>query len=469
MYSVSEEISSLKAQEDQLHQSLDNLRGQRSKAKEHKQQGKELALLIRKRQNLESLERFEIGMPVNRADSRSLGKVTEIMITPGGLGKIWVSWDGRVQIPEQPHLLKPDTEAIAQIIAVGDRIIIGNSHAASGKTFTVAKLLARGWVETTDENVFPREYWKKVESPVEGADRGHKEIVKGNSIPVIEPESEMVEESELLPEAVVTVETLADAQDVEELTEDEEKERHRLELKVERAFYEAGSALREIRARRLYRVTHPNDFIGYCRARFGKTKQAVNYLIAAADVFENLTTTTNSCRILPTSETQVRDIAGFPAQKQVEIWNEAIEASGGKVAPRRVVKGIVERLKEKPLTLASDFCSIGDVFTLSRLEGVERKYNGCWAIASELRDFTIAVDVHDATLTVKPDNLQPIDSPDARRQLPEILKRIRRLRECDLLDRCAYTVLESLGRQTYLTDFEADLLTFMEQRYGIEN
>ncbi len=38
---------------------------------------------------------------------------------------------------------------------------------------------------------------------------------------------------------------------------------------------------------------------------------------------------------------------------------------------------------------------------------------------------------------------------------------------CDSLDRCAYTVLESLGRQIYLTDFEFDLLTFMEQRYGI--
>lgn len=314
-----------------------------------------------------------------------------------------------------------------------------------------------------------------MESPgLTSAQEQKESINRDDATPITTPEVEMVEESppqelETQAEAVVTVETLVTHQEAEELTEDEEKERHRLELKVERAFYEAGSALREIRACRLYRVTHPNDFIGYCRDRFGKTKQAVNYLIAAADVFENLTTTTNSCRVLPTSETQVRDIAGFPAQKQVEIWNEAIEAYGGKVAPRRIVKDIVQRLKEKPLILASDFCSIGDVFTLTRLERQDRKYNGCACIASDLRDFTIAVDVHDTTLTVKPDNLQPIDLPDARRQLPGILKRIRRLRECDLLDRCAYTVLESLGRQTYLTDFEADLLTFMEQRYGIEN
>ncbi len=68
---------------------------------------------------------------------------------------------------------------------------------------------------------------------------------------------------------------------------------------------------------------------------------------------------------------------------------------------------------------------------------------------------------------MKPDNLNPIDLPDVRRQLPQTLKRIRSLRSCDSLDRCAYTVLESLGRQIYLTDFEADLLKFMEERYGM--
>ncbi len=269
------------------------------------------------------------------------------------------------------------------------------------------------------------------------------------------------------PDSIVTVETSATK--IEELTEDEEKERHRLESKVERAFYESGSALREIRDHRLYRVTHPTDFIGYCRDRFGKTKQSVNYLIAAAEVFENLTTTTISCRVLPTSETQVRDMAGFPPQKQIEIWNEAIESYGGKVAPRRIVKGIVERLKEKPLIKASDFCCIGDPFILTRLEGAERKYNGCWAIAFELRDFTIAVDVHDTTFAVKPDNLNPIDLPDIRRQLPETLKRIRQLRECDLLDRCAYTVLESLGRQIYLTEVEEGLLQWLENHYKVKN
>ena len=64
---------------------------------------------------------------------------------------------------------------------------------------------------------------------------------------------------------------------------------------------------------------------------------------------------------------------------------------------------------------------------------------------------------------------KPIDLPDVCRQLPQTLKRIRRLRESGLLSRCVYTILESFGRQTYLDDFEDKLLTFMERNYGIEN
>jgi hypothetical protein len=61
---------------------------------------------------------------------------------------------------------------------------------------------------------------------------------------------------------------------VAELTDDELVDRHWLELRVERAFM-MRDALRELRDRRLYRDTHPDDFIGYCRDRFDKTKQAV--------------------------------------------------------------------------------------------------------------------------------------------------------------------------------------------------
>ncbi len=249
----------------------------------------------------------------------------------------------------------------------------------------------------------------------------------------------------------------------EELTEAEAAELHRLEHKVERAFYEAGAALRELRDKRLYRSTH-RTFEEYCKDRFGFQRAYPYRLIDAAAVVDNLSPIGD---ILPKSESQCRPLARLGPLEQCIVWQQAVDEAGGKVPTGRIVKGIVERLKEKMLRNASDFCSIGDAFTLARLEGAERKYNSCWAIASQLNDFTLGVDVHDGTILVKPENLKPIDDPDVRRQLPQTLKRIRRLRNIGLLDRGAYNVLEDLGRQTYLTPVEEGLLRWLENHYGL--
>jgi len=293
---------------------------------------------------------------------------------------------------------------------------------------------------------------------------------------LISSSSNQQEEMRLVSESSEAEAILVAAVEVlEELTEAEEADRNRLELKVERAFYEAGTALRELRDKRLYRSTH-RTFEEYCKDRFGFQRAHSYRLIEAATVVENLSPTPFSNilspigrQILPTSERQVRDLINLEPDQQRQIWQQAVEAAGSKVPSGRIVKGIVERLKEKPLIRASDFCSTGDVFILLRLEGAERKYNGYWAIASDINDFTLGVDVHDATILVKPENLKPIDEPDVRRQLPQTLKRIRRLRNVGLLDRSAYNVLEDLGRQVYLTELEEKLLTFLEKEYGIDS
>lgn len=153
--------------------------------------------------------------------------------------------------------------------------------------------------------------------------------------------------------------------------------------------------------------------------------------------------------------------------EQREVWQQAVEQVGGKVPSGRVVKDVVERLKAKQLTRAADFCVEGAIFTLTRLME-QRKYNGCWAIAIGINDFTVKVEVHDAVLTVKPDNLNPLDDAQTHRELPQLLKRIKQLRDCGMLDRVAYTILESLGRQTQLTEMEDKVLTFLEQQYQIK-
>jgi len=256
--------------------------------------------------------------------------------------------------------------------------------------------------------------------------------------------------------------------DPEELTEEELSLRLHLERKVERSFYECGKAIIELRNKRLYRSTH-KTFEEYCRDRFGFTHRSVNYLIAGSMVVDNLQKGTIGSQILPTSERQVRPLTKLEPDLQCEVWQLSVEEAGGKVPSGRIVKDIVERLKEKPLYKAGDFCLVGDVFILTKLDATERKYNGCWAIALALNEFTVEVAVHDNTLIVKPENLNKIDSPEAQHQLPLLKQRIWRLRDRPELDRGAYTVLESLGRQSYLTDVEFGLLQWLEEYYGVGN
>lgn len=208
-------------------------------------------MVLRKRQNLQAWAVFEAGIPVYRLDSKKLGILKELKITPGGMREVWVSWDGLLQIPDVPNLLQIDGFAMAQIIAKGDSIQVCNPYQLAGEIFTVERLLARGAIETTEEDIFEREQWTKVESFGEiEVDMSQKLSNKDDARLVTTPEIKMAEES------VVAIETLAVPLEAGELTQDEEQERHRLELKVERAFYEAGAALRQLRDKRLYRSTH---------------------------------------------------------------------------------------------------------------------------------------------------------------------------------------------------------------------
>jgi hypothetical protein len=105
---------------------------------------------------------------------------------------------------------------------------------------------------------------------------------------------------------------------LEELTPDEERERHRLEWKVERAFYEAGVALRELRDKRLYRSTH-YKFEDYCFESFRFSRDKADLMIKAVGVVDNLKNDDNCRRFLPTAESQIRDIANFPPTAQCQI------------------------------------------------------------------------------------------------------------------------------------------------------
>ncbi|AUB44528.1 Site-specific DNA-cytosine methylase (plasmid) [Nostoc flagelliforme CCNUN1] len=148
------------------------------------------------------------------------------------------------------------------------------------------------------------------------------------------------------------------AVEVTELTQEEQSDRLHLERRVERAFFEAGKALMELRDRRLYRSTH-KTFEEYCRSRFGYTRMAATYKIAAATVMENLSTiglqnaeittdglqppqmstiglqnvemSTSGLQILPTNERQVRPLVALEPEVQRTAWQQAVQVAGGKV------------------------------------------------------------------------------------------------------------------------------------------
>lgn len=207
-------------------------------------------------------------------------------------------------------------------------------------------------------------------------------------------------------ETIVTVEVAPNAvRVVEELTKEELADRYQLEQRVEKAFYQVGCALRSLRDRRLYRNTH-KTFEDYCQGRFGFTRHAANFKIAASGVFENLVTkshqnrpaelseklVTKSHQILPTKETQVRPLAKLEPDSQRQVWQEAVEAAGGKVPSERIVKGIVERLKERNTTPPHISYTQGDVVEIrAGSNSTLRKHNGCWGIIIHVGTFSCKV------------------------------------------------------------------------------
>ena len=148
---------------------------------------------------------------------------------------------------------------------------------------------------------------------------------------------------------------LADCQDAsvfEPLTLEEENERLRLERQVERAFYQAGLALQTLRDQKLYRSTH-KTFQEYCQDRFNFSRSYSYRLINAVEIVDNISKNVanwqqNSNNILPTTESQVRPLKSLPsAELQSIAWSKAVEKALGRVPTAKIVKEVVQQLKNK--------------------------------------------------------------------------------------------------------------------------
>ncbi|WP_459195347.1 hypothetical protein [Nostoc sp. FACHB-892] len=270
------------------------------------------------------------------------------------------------------------------------------------------------------------------------------------------------------------------AVEVPELTEQEISDRLHLERKVERAFFEAGKALMELRERRLYRSTH-KTFEEYCRDRFSYTYRHVNYLIAGCLIVDNIKMGTNSSQnesqdemgtnssqILPTSEVQVRPLAKLEPQQQPGAWQQAVEKAEGKVPSGRIVKDVVQRIIER--TKVPNTYQIGEVCQIVVKDNPElRGKGGCWGIVSAVNDFSCTVRMWDGEYAVGLQHLKSYNYlPAECEQIHSLSDRITRVYS-DSLEETVKSLLQSLGKvnRPYLTAVEEKLLNLLESEYKI--
>ena len=292
-----------------------------------------------------------------------------------------------------------------------------------------------------------------------------EELAGESSNPKLEAGSQTIAQNVSSMAASVDDTSVTAVEVVEELTEEEAAERHRLELKVERAFCQAGVALRELRDRRLYRSTHKN-FEEYCQDRFGFNRISAHNRIAAVEVFENLFTIGEQIP-LPTNERQVRPLTKLKADEQRSCWKEAVEAAGGKVPCGRIVKDIMERRKERDITPPPIPFQEGDVVMIRGMGNPDlRKYNGRWARALRINEYTITVAVDGLDVPVKSQFLEPID-PKYWAEIKTVNERITRLQQMCNLDPMDDAALEVLRRRTCFTQRQMLLLERMEQDYAL--
>jgi hypothetical protein len=210
------------------------------------------------------------------------------------------------------------------------------------------------------------------------------------------------------------------AVEVPELTQEEQRDRLLLERKVERAFFEAGKALMELRDRKLYRSTH-KTFEEYCRDRFGHNRRQSYLLMDAAVIFDNLEQKCDrNDHILPTNEWQIRPLSKLDPDIQPEAWQQAVESAKGKVPSHRIVKDAVQRIMER--TKVPNSYQVGEVCQILAKDNPElRGKSGCWAIVTSVNDFSCSVKLWDGELTVGVQHLKSYNYlPAECQQMQEI-------------------------------------------------
>ncbi|BDI20518.1 hypothetical protein ANSO36C_63200 (plasmid) [Nostoc cf. commune SO-36] len=264
------------------------------------------------------------------------------------------------------------------------------------------------------------------------------------------------------------------AVEVKELTDQEQSLRLQLERRVERAFLEAGQALMELRDRRLYRSTH-RTFEEYCRERFGYSRDAAYLKISATAVYENLQKflPTNGQQIpMPTNERQLRFLAKAELEPavQADVWQQAVEQAGNKIPSGRIVKDVVDKIRESPKV--PNPYHIGEICILLPKENLDlRGKTGYWGVVTHVGEYSCTFQTWDGDYTVKIEHLKSLEFLDEDCFfMQQLCVRLQQLHQVASRDSSVDWLLQGLGKQAkpYLSSLQAKLLATVEREYKIE-
>lgn len=259
---------------------------------------------------------------------------------------------------------------------------------------------------------------------------------------------------------------------IESLTDDEKQRRHHLERKVERSFYEAGTALKELRDSRLYRDRWHN-WNDYVADRFGWKANYAYKQIAAAEVVQGLiesyeelcTNCTESVTLtgtLPTAEGQVRPLVNLDPEDRATVWKTAVDKANGKVPSEALVKEAVKEFKSRD--------AVVNPFRLLQVVSIKGKSG--WFVVSHVGEFSCTC--HDFTgkeVIERFFDIKEITLPPEQRQFAvELQARLADLwRMGDQLisevdGNTVKALVQSIGLNAigFLTDFQEQLLQLAE-------
>jgi hypothetical protein len=135
------------------------------------------------------------------------------------------------------------------------------------------------------------------------------------------------------------------------------------------AFYLTASALREIKERNLYRVTHKGKYERYCKEQLGIAHSHASRLMLAAEVYDTLKTMAQPGQLetsptggsfdvalvgatLPANERQIRALTRLRPEQLRQVWPEVLASlpPGAKLSAGHINKVVRDYLGEQAAT-----------------------------------------------------------------------------------------------------------------------